>query len=66
MLGNDQKLFEQVLEATGFIVKENNAGYYTLQHKISGKEIEIQTSGFSLLESLRRLTTSEIAEDILR
>ena len=66
MVSSDQKLFEQVLEATGFIVKENNAGYYTLQHKTSGMESGIQTSGFNLLESLRRLTASEIAKDVLR
>ena len=54
------------MNETGFIVKDNEDGLYSLQHKTSGMEDKVQTNGYNLLESLRRLTTSKIAKDLLR
>ena len=66
MVLSEKEIFEQVLNETGFIVKTNDNGLYTLQHKTSGMEDIVQTNGYNLLESLRRLTTSKIAKDVLR
>ena len=66
MIPVEKKVFEQVLYETGFIVNEDDNGLYTLQHKTSGLEDVVQTNGYNLLESLRRLTNSKIAKDVLR
>lgn len=66
MVDVEKKLFEDVLQQTGFSVKSNDNGLYLLGHKYSQKEEYVQTNGYNLLESLRRLTTSEIAKDALR
>ena len=66
MVLSEKEIFEQVLNETGFIVKDNDNGLYTLKHKTSGMEDMVQTNGYNLLESLRRLTTSKIAKDVLR
>lgn len=59
-------LFDAVLKETGFIVKSQNNGLYILQHKLTGgNEDYIQTNGYNLLESLRRLTTSDLAKVVL-
>ena len=66
MVDTEKKLFEDVLAQTGFSVKSNDNGLYLLGHKYSQKEDYVQTNGFNLLESLRRLTSSDLAKDALR
>lgn len=58
-------LFDAVLKETGFIVKSQNNGLYILQHKLGGNEDYVQTNGYNLLESLRRLTTSDLTKAVL-
>lgn len=66
MVDAEKKLFEDVLVQTGFSVKSNDNGLYLLGHKYSQKEDYVQTNGFNLLESLRRLTSSDLVKDALR
>ena len=66
MIKSETEQFEQVLDTTGFVVKNEGNGLYLLGHKYSEKEEYIQTNGFNLLESLRRLTASDLAKDALR
>ena len=66
MVDVEKKLFEDVLTQTGFSVKANDNGLYLLGHKYSQKEDYVQTNGYNLLESLRRLTSSDLAKDALR
>ena len=66
MVDVEKKLFEDVLAQTGFSIKSNDNGLYLLGHKYSQKEEYVQTNGYNLLESLRRLTTSDLAKDALR
>ena len=66
MVLSEKEIFEQVLNTTGFSVKNESNGLYLLGHKYSEKEEYIQTNGYNLLESLRRLTTSDLAKDALR
>lgn len=66
MVDAEKKLFEDVLAQTGFSIKSNDNGLYLLGHKYSQKEEYIQTNGYNLLESLRRLTSSDLTKDALR
>lgn len=66
MVDVEKKLFEDILTQTGFSVKSNDNGLYLLRHKYSQKEDYVQTNGYNLLESLRRLTSSDLAKDALR
>ena len=66
MIKSEQDIFESVLDNTGFKVVEETNGFYTLDHKYSEKTEQIQTNGYNLLESLRRLCTSDLAKDALR
>ncbi len=66
MIKSETEQFEQVLNTTGFVVKNESNGLYLLGHKYSEKEEYIQTNGYNLLESLRRLATSDLAKDALR
>lgn len=66
MVDVEKKLFEDILTQTGFSVKANDNGLYLLGHKYSQKEEYVQTNGYNLLESLRRLTSSDLAKDALR
>ncbi len=66
MVDAEKKLFEDVLAQTGFSVKANDNGLYLLSHKYSQKEEYVQTNGYNLLESLRRLTSSDLTKDALR
>lgn len=65
MILEEKNIFEDVLNNTGFLVKDCNNGLYILQHKTGGDEEVIQTNGYNLLESLRRLTTSDLAKAVL-
>lgn len=66
MVDVEKKLFEDVLTQAGFSVKSNDSGLYLLGHKYSQKEDYVQTNGYNLLESLRRLTSSDLTKDALR
>lgn len=61
----EKKIFEDVLANTGFSIVSNNEGLYKLSHKNSDTTDFVQTSGYNLLESLRRLTSSSVAKGIL-
>jgi len=62
----EKKIFEDVLTQTGFSIVANSEGLYKLSHKNSDTTDFVQTSGYNLLESLRRLTSSSLAKDALR
>lgn len=66
MVDVEKKLFEDVLAQTGFSIKSDDNGLYLLGHKYSQKEDYVQTNGYNLLESLRRLTSSDLTKDALR